>query len=57
MRYTDGKSFTEDARAADWVAMHWGWACDVLTSTQRAQFERWTLRRTLHHLRLANETL
>lgn len=53
LRQMGGKGFTDGATPGSWVAMHWGWACDVLTKTQRAQLERWTL----HHLRLANETL
>ncbi|HEU5315559.1 MAG TPA: DUF6390 family protein [Chloroflexota bacterium] len=53
LRHMHGKGFTEHASLGDWVALHWGWACDLLTEPQRAQLERWTL----HHLRLANETL
>jgi hypothetical protein len=27
----DGRGFVDGAEAGDWVAVHWGWACDVLT--------------------------
>jgi hypothetical protein len=53
LRHMDGKGFTDRARVGDWVSFHWDWACDVLSDAQQAQLERWTL----HHIRLANETL
>jgi hypothetical protein len=53
LRHMHGQGFTDAASTGDWIAMHWGWACDVLSDAQRTQLERWTL----HHLRLANETL
>jgi len=27
----DGRGFVDGALAGDWIAVHWGWACDVLT--------------------------
>lgn len=53
LRQMDGKGFADRAHKDDWVSFHWGWACDLITDTQRAQLEKWTL----HHIRLANETL
>lgn len=35
----DGRGFVADARPDDWVAVHWGWACDVLTRTRRDALE------------------
>ncbi len=26
----DGRGFVDGAQPGDWVAVHWGWACDVL---------------------------
>ncbi len=53
LRHMDGKGFADRAGVGDWVAFHWDWVCDVISESQRAQLERWTL----HHLQLANETL
>ncbi len=52
-RLVEGKGFATDAQPGDVVSVHWGWVCEVLDERQRAALERWTL----HHLRLANETL
>lgn len=52
-RLVEGKGFATDARPGDVVSIHWGWACEVIDERQLRALERWTL----HHLRLANETL
>jgi hypothetical protein len=53
IRHMDGQGFAERAQVGDWIAFHWDWACDVITEAERAHLARWTL----HHMRLANETL
>lgn len=35
----DGRGFVDDAQPGDWVAVHWGWACDVLTLDRYAALE------------------
>src|SRR5262249_41847917 len=35
LRQVDGHGFAEDARPGDWVSLHWGWACEVLTERER----------------------
>ena len=52
-RQVDGQSFVDDALHGDWVSLHWGWVCEVLTYQQRLNLERYTR----HHLTLANATL
>lgn len=52
-RLVEGRGFATDAQPGDVVSVHWGWVCEVLGERQRAALERWTL----HHLRLANETI
>jgi hypothetical protein len=49
----DGKGFVSTARIGDWVSMHWGWACQVLSLRQIANLERWTR----YHLDIVNQTL
>jgi len=53
LRQIDGRGFVAAAKPGDWVSIHWGWACDVLTARQRANLRRHTLR----HIAIANETL
>jgi hypothetical protein len=53
LRQVDGHGFVDQATPGDWVSMHWGWACEVLTTPQRTNLERYTR----HHLALANQTL
>ena len=53
MRQVDGRGFTDEAAPGDWVSIHWGWACEVLTGFQRSNLERWTR----HHLAIANQTI
>lgn len=52
-RQVDGHGFVDDAVVGDWVALHWGWVCEVLTPRQQANLARYTDQ----HLRLANQTL
>ena len=34
-----GRGFVEAAQPGDWIAVHWGWACDVLRAGRRAALE------------------
>ncbi len=52
-RQIDGRGFADAAVVGDWVSLHWGWVCEVLTPRQRANLARYTL----HHLAIANQTL
>jgi hypothetical protein len=52
-RQLDGRGFVDSVRPGDWIAIHWGWACQVLGKRQVANLERWTQ----HHLRIVNQTL
>ncbi|MBI4672600.1 MAG: hypothetical protein HY741_13155 [Chloroflexi bacterium] len=49
----DGRGMVDRAAPGDWISIHWGWACQVLTPKQLAALERWTR----YHLQLANQTL
>jgi hypothetical protein len=49
----DGQGFVPDAGLGDWVSIHWGWVCDVLSPRQVENLHRYTTR----HLAIANETL
>jgi hypothetical protein len=49
----DGQGFVPDAGLGDWVSIHWGWVCDVLSPRQVENLYRFTM----HHLAIANETL
>ena len=53
LRQVDGQGFVDQVLPGDWVSMHWGWACEVLTDRQRNNLERYTR----HHLAIANQTL
>ena len=53
VRQLGGRGFADNAVVGDWVALHWGWVCEVLTERQRANLERYTR----HHLAIANQTL
>ncbi|MGI8551141.1 MAG: DUF6390 family protein, partial [Dehalococcoidia bacterium] len=53
LRQVDGKGLVEQAQPGDWVSLHWGWVCEVLSDRRRANLERYTR----HHLQLANQTL
>jgi hypothetical protein len=52
-RQIDGRGFADEAAPGDWVSLHWGWVCEVLTPSQQTNLVRYTL----DHLRLANQTL
>lgn len=52
-RQVGGQGFADDAQPGDWVTLHWGWVCERLDDRQRRALERYTL----HHVRLANQTL
>ena len=53
VRQFDGHGFADAAHVDDWVSLHWGWVCEVITETQRNNLERYTR----HHLALASQTL
>ncbi len=38
----DGAAFVDQVEAGDRVAVHWGFACDLLTEAQAASLEWWT---------------
>jgi hypothetical protein len=40
----DGRSFIDALRPGQWVAMHWDWVCDVLTTEQVAALREQTTR-------------
>jgi len=35
----DGRGFVDDAKPGDWIAVHWGWACDTLSPARRGALE------------------
>jgi Family of unknown function (DUF6390) len=47
------RGFVDTVKVGDWVSIHWGWVCEVLSDRQRADLERWTA----YHLALANQTI
>jgi hypothetical protein len=53
MRQVDGRGFADDACPGDWVSLHWGWVCEVISPAQQANLERYTR----YHLAIANQTL
>ncbi len=53
LRQIEGRGFADEAHPGDWVSVHWGWACEVLTVAQRTQLERYTR----HNLSIANQTI
>ena len=52
-RWHNGRGFVDTAQEGDWVALHWGWACDILTPRQQVSLERYTR----WHLALCNQTM
>jgi Family of unknown function (DUF6390) len=52
-RECDGSGFVSAARTGEWISMHWGWACQVLSPRQVANLERWTR----YHLDIVNQTM
>lgn len=53
VRQIDGRGFADAAQPGDWVTLHWGWVCEVLTERQRLNLDRYTR----HHLAIANQTI
>lgn len=53
VRQVDGRGFCDAATLGDWVSIHWGWVCEVISERQRRSLARWTQ----HHLSIANQTL
>ncbi len=53
VRQIEGRGFAEVAARGEWVSLHWGWVCEVLTPRQQANLVRYTH----DHIRLANHTL
>lgn len=53
LRQVDGRGFADSAQPGDWVSLHWGWVCEVLTERQVKNLER----ATLYHLAIANQTI
>lgn len=51
-RWVDGRGFVDAVQNGDWVSIHWGWACDILTPRQRVNLEHYTR----WHLALYNRT-
>ncbi|HEY0583248.1 MAG TPA: DUF6390 family protein [Chloroflexota bacterium] len=52
-RQIEGRGFADGAQAGDWISVHWGWACEVLTAAQVAHLDRYTR----HNLAIANQTM
>jgi hypothetical protein len=52
-RQIEGHGFADAAAPGDWVSMHWGWVCEVITERERSNLERYTR----YHLAIANQTL
>lgn len=52
-RALDGNGFVNAARTGEWVSLHWGWPCQVLSPRQVTNLEHWTR----YHLDIVNETL
>ena len=53
LRQVDGHGFVEDAQPGDWVAVHWGWVCEVLDAPRLANLRR----ASASLLALANQTI
>jgi len=53
LRQVDGHGFTDTAQVGDWVALHWGWVCEVIDERQRANLDRYSR----YHLAIANQTI
>lgn len=52
-RQLEGAGFADDAQVGDTVSMHWGWVCEVITTREQANLERYTR----YHMAIANQTL
>ncbi len=53
VRQVDGRGFADSAAPGDWVSLHWGWVCEMITPHQQRNLARYTD----DHIRLANETV
>lgn len=53
LRQIDARGFADTAAVGDWVSLHWGWVCEVITPRQQANLVRFTD----HQLRIANQTI
>ncbi len=53
VRQIEARGFADTAAIGDWVSLHWGWVCEVITPRQQANLARFTN----HQLRIANETV
>jgi hypothetical protein len=53
VRQVDGRGFADSAGPGDWVSLHWGWVCEVITPLQQRNLARYTD----DHIRLANQTM
>ncbi len=53
VRQIEGRGFADGARPGDWVSLHWGWVCEVITPFQQCNLARFTD----DHIRLANQTI
>jgi hypothetical protein len=47
------RGFVEAVAVGDWISIHWGWACEVLSERRRQNLERYTR----YHLALASQTI
>src|ERR1700736_1978001 len=39
VRQVDGRGFADCTQPGDWVSLHWGWVCEVLSTRQRTNLE------------------
>ena len=53
VRLVHGRGFAGSAKVGDWVSLHWGWVCEVITSLQQRNLAQYTD----DHIRLANQTM
>lgn len=53
VRQVESQGFADAAAVGDWVALHWGWVCEVITPRQEANLAHYTR----YHLALANQTI
>lgn len=52
-RQIEARGFADAAAVGDWVSLHWGWVCEVITPRQQAHLAHFTD----HQLRIANQTI
>jgi hypothetical protein len=53
VRQVEARGFADSAQPGDWVALHWGWVCEVISPQQQARLAHYTA----YHLALANQTI